>query len=100
MSTPHGGAGTPSVRGMSSGNLEDLTSSGTKYMLDIHLFKGTLYVFIDFVRKFMHVITASCSLCITNNSACNSSAHSSTYEVMSSQGQPHLHHDYKLKMLF
>jgi hypothetical protein len=84
---------------MSSANLEDLSGGLTKYMLDVHLFKGTVFVFMDFVRKFMHVLTASCSMCISN-SACNSSAHSSTFEVMSSQGHPHLHHDYKLKMLF
>ncbi len=98
--TPHAAVSgtTPSGSGMSSANLEDLSGGVTKYMLDVHLFKGTVFVFMDFVRKFMHVLTASCSMCI-NNSACNSSAHSSTLEVMSSQGQPHLHHDYKLKML-
>jgi len=98
MGTPHGAGTQASVSGMSSTNLDDLSGAGTKYMLDIHLFKGTLYVFMDFVRKFMHVITASCSLCISN-SGCNSSAHSSTIDVMSSQGYPHLHHDYKLKLL-
>jgi hypothetical protein len=85
MATPHGGGTQASVSGMSSANLEDLSGAGTRYMLDIHLFKGTVYVFMDFVRKFMHVMTASCSLCISN-SACNSSAHSSTMDVMSSQG--------------
>jgi len=95
--TPHGNQ--VSISGMSSTNLEDLSGVGTKYMLDIHLFKGTVYVFMDFVRKFMHVITASCSLCITN-SGCDSSAHSSTLDAMSNQGhQPHVHHDYKLKLL-
>jgi hypothetical protein len=85
MGTPHVGGNQASVSGMSSTNLEDLSGSGIKYMLDIHLFKGTVYVFMDFVRKFMHVMTSSCSMCI-NNSACNSSAHSSTMDVMSSQG--------------
>jgi hypothetical protein len=96
---PHAGGTTPSASAMSSANMEDMSGGVTKYMLDVHLFKGTVFVFMDFVRKFMHVLTASCSMCISN-SACNSSAHSSTFEVMSSQGQPHLHHDYKLKMLF
>jgi hypothetical protein len=70
-------------------------------MLDIHLFKGTMYVFMDFVRKFMHVLTSSCSLCISN-SACNSSAHSSNVDAMSNQGggHSHTHHDYKLKLQF
>ena len=79
MATSHAGAGgtTPSGSGMSSANLEDLSGGVTKYMLDVHLFKGTVFVFMDFVRKFIHVLTASCSMCI-NNSACNSSAHSST----------------------
>ena len=101
MATPHQ-TGTPSVSGMSSANLEDLSGAGTKYMLDIHLFKGTSYLFMDFVRKFMHVLTASCSMCISN-SACGSSAHSSNVDAISSLGaggaQPHIHHDYKLKLL-
>ena len=86
VNTPHhhaDGIGAPqSVSGMSSATMDDLQAAGTKYMLDIHLFKGTVYVFMDFVRKFMHVLTASCSLCI-NNSACNSSAHSSTIDLVS-----------------
>lgn len=99
VATPNAGGTTPSASAMSSGNLEDLSGGLTKYMLDVHLFKGTVFVFMDFVKKFIHVLTASCSMC-NSNSACNSSAHSSTFEVMSSQGLLHVHHDYKLKMLF
>lgn len=71
--SPAGSVATPqSMSGMSSVNIDDLSTSGTRYMLDIHLFKGTVYVFMDFVRKFMHVLTASCSMC-SSNSNCGSS---------------------------
>ena len=83
------------ISGGSSSSHED-GSGGSRYMLDIHLFKGTVYVFNDFVRKFMHVITASCSLC-TNNSCCSSSNHSNSV-VESGNKQQH-HHDYNLKIM-
>ncbi|TNV67668.1 hypothetical protein FGO68_gene5303 [Halteria grandinella] len=62
-----------------------------KYMLDIHLFKGTVYVFMEFVSHFMQIVTSSCSVCSHNNSCC-SSQHSS------SQHAPSHLHDYKLKL--
>lgn len=34
-----------------------------KYMLDIHLFKGTVYVFMEFVSHFIQLVTSSCSVC-------------------------------------
>jgi hypothetical protein len=52
-------------------------------MLDIHLFKGTVYVFMDFVRKFIHVLTASCSICAGDT--CNSSTHSSNIDNQSNR---------------
>jgi hypothetical protein len=94
--SPGGSVATPhSTGGMSSA--EDLAASGTRYMLDIHLFKGTVYVFMDFVRKFMHVLTASCSMC-SSNSAQGSSAQGSNVDLQSCYSQHH-HHDYKLKMV-
>ena len=73
--TPGGGPGSSN---MSSNNTIDDTNV-SRYMLDIHLFKGTVYVFMDFVRKFLHVLTVTCSLC-TSNSCCSSSNHSSNMD--------------------
>jgi hypothetical protein len=95
--TPAQGSGAMS----NNGNIDDSDSS-SRYMLDIHLFKGTVYVFMDFVRKFMHVLTASCSMC-SNNSCCSSSNHSSVMGdgqsnnrfIVPTTGH---HHDYNLKI--
>ena len=73
--TPGGAHGSGAMS--DNGNMDDLGSS--RYMLDIHLFKGTVYVFMDFVRKFMHVLTASCSMC-SGDSCCSSSNHSSVID--------------------
>lgn len=75
-----GGSATP---------LED-SSGASRYMLDIHLFKGTVYVFMDFVRKFIHIMTSQCSLC--DSSCATSSNHSSLMDGKQ-------HHDYNLKMI-
>jgi hypothetical protein len=65
-------------------------------MLDIHLFKGTVYVFMDFVHKFIHVLTASCSNA-TLNSQCSSSNHSSVLDGQSRFGvSGNAHHEYNL----
>lgn len=92
----------------SGSNLED--SQSARYMLDIHLFKGTTYVFMDFVRKFMHVLTSSCSVC-TRDSFYSGSNHSSQADVQSvaspnrqimnssSNNTSSHHHDYKLKIV-
>jgi hypothetical protein len=80
-----------------SHSIDDTPTS--KYMLDIHLFKGTVYVFMEFVSHFIHMITASCSVCSQNNSGCASSNHSSSQHmdrVVMGNNHPH---DYKLKLL-
>lgn len=89
-SAHHSSAG---LSGNGAATPEEGSGGSSRYMLDIHLFKGTLYVFMDFVRKFMHVITASCSLC-SGNSCCSSSNHSS---IVEGARFAH-HHDYNLKI--
>ena len=36
-------------------------------MLDIHLFKGTVYVFMDFAKRFIEELRSSC-LCVSRPS--------------------------------
>jgi len=43
-----------------------------RYLLDIHLFKGTPYLFLDFVKKFMNEIKLSC-VCISGSPSVQSS---------------------------
>jgi hypothetical protein len=92
---------------MSSTNLEE--AGCARYMLDVHLFKGTVCVFLDFVRRFTHVLTAACSQCSTHsNYDASSSNHSSHQHPHYSQdlqykygtqppGMGHSH-DYNLKI--
>ena len=68
-------------------------------MLDIHLFKGTVCVFTEFVAQFIHLITSSCSICNFNSSCCSSSNQSQADGGNSSRQYPaggHSH-NYKLK---
>ena len=95
-SSVHSGGAGSGNGAHSSKNLEDSTAA--RYMLDIHLFKGTVYVFMDFVRKFMHVMSASCSMC-SGSSCCSSSNHSSFLDSQSNNRySAQHHHDYKLKI--
>jgi len=101
-STTIGIDGNLGSSGLSNGHpLDDGNTS--RYMLDIHLFKGTVYVFMDFVRQFMHIITASCSLC-SNNSCYTSSNNSSNAlgdykQAIHNVAVGNHPHDNKLKLL-
>jgi hypothetical protein len=86
------------------GGVDEGGQIGSRYMLDIHLFKGTVYVFMDFVRKFMHVITSCCSKCAISNDCASSSNHSSGFTVDAANNKitsylPNHIHDHNLKML-
>lgn len=72
--TPGGNMGSGA---MSSNTLDDAAAQ-SKYMLDIHLFKGTVNVFMDFIHKFIHLITLNCNVCVNpaDSSYCSSSNHS------------------------
>ena len=73
-----------------------------RYMLDIHLFKGTVYVFMDFVRKFMHLISTQ-ALCITNSCSSNheSNMDGESNNIMRSRTYSgNRHHDYNIKIIF
>ena len=86
---PHSAGGNNFGSSLSGGHGLD---EQQKYMLDIHLFKGTVYVFMEFVSHFIQLVTSSCSVCSHNNSCC-SSQHSSSQHAM-----PAHSHDYKLKL--
>ena len=61
-----------------------------RYMLDVHLFKGTVCVFMDFVRKFLHVMSQAVA---QTNSCCSSSRSSVVGE-----GRSRAQSDYNLKL--
>lgn len=75
--TPGGAMGSGA---MSSTNLDD--NAVSKYMLDIHLFKGTVYVFMDFIHKFIHVMASSCNVVCNNNNNNNSYCSSSNHSML------------------
>lgn len=85
--------------GALSGGFNKLDDNmGTRYMLDIHLFKGTVCVFTEFVSQFMHLITSSCSICNFNSSCCSSSNQSQMDGGSSRHYAGGHSHNYKLKV--
>lgn len=87
--------GTSSTNSKSS-NIDDIGAQ--RYMLDIHLFKGTVYVFMDFVRKFMHLISTQI-IQITNSYETQSNMDGDNSN-RSRTNSINRNHDYNLKIIF